>query len=270
MIQGKSSRKYNEYLLLQIDRQIISYILPTLLIFCVFFCFFFFWHILFWDLLIFLRLYNCQRETEREMDVLSYAYRDTTALTRSRTIEDSQNRVEMVNNNRIKALPAEVEGLRYPFGELGIYLTEPELRETAYEILIGACRSSGASRPLTYISNSGKNLDRATSISSSSSPSLQKSVTSVAASKVKKALGLNSRKKGLDSETAADQKGNSVGQKKRASTVGELMRVQLQVSEQIDSRVRRAMLRVAAGQVRDQILLSFTHFLIAQNAGNLT
>lgn len=183
------------------------------------------------------------------MDVLSYAYR-TNFHTQ---IEDHQTRVEMSNNNRITALPAEVEDLPYPFGELGIYLTEPELRETAYEILIGACRSSGASRPLTYVSNSGKNMDRSQSISSSS-PSLQKSVTSAATSKVKKALGLKSGKKGLDSETAVDQKENSVGQKKRASTVGELMRVQLQVSEQIDSRFRRAMLRVAAGQVSDQIL----------------
>lgn len=82
------------------------------------------------------------------------------------------------------------------------------------------------------------------------SPSLQRSVTSAAASKVKKTLGLKSRKKvsGLDSGEAQGGQ-NAVSPKKRSSTVGELMRVQMKVSEQTDSRVRRALLRVAAGQV---------------------
>lgn len=189
------------------------------------------------------------------MDVLSYAYRDTTALAQSRIhfhneSKSHQNVVQM-HNNRVAALPDQLEDLPNPFGELGIHITEPELRETAYEILIGACRSSGSSRPLTYVSNSERKMERSQSVSS---PSLHKSVTSAAASKVKKALGLKSRKKGLDSDSAADQKENSVGQKKRASTVGELMRVQMKISEQTDSRVRRAMLRVAAGQVSDQTL----------------
>lgn len=123
-----------------------------------------------------------------------------------------------------------------PFGELGLDLTEPELRETAYEIFVGACRSSGGSRPLTYVSTAGRSSSER---SMTSSPSLQRSMTSTAASKVKKALGL--------------KKKSSVGSGGKGRTVGELIRVQMRISEQTDSRVRRALLRIAAGQV----LISF-------------
>ncbi|KAL3535701.1 hypothetical protein ACH5RR_004162 [Cinchona calisaya] len=158
-------------------------------------------------------------------------------------------------NNSTSKIPSLPEDLPNPFGELGIHLTRSELRETAYEILIGACRSSGASRPLTYVSNS----DRTTERSQSMSPSLQRSVTSSAASKVKKALGLKSRRKNLGSDSAEEdaQAKNSVSQattqKKKSPTVGELMRVQMRVSEQTDSRVRRALLRVAAGQLGKKV-----------------
>ncbi|CAI9759005.1 unnamed protein product [Fraxinus pennsylvanica] len=141
-----------------------------------------------------------------------------------------------------------------PFGELGLDLSQSELRETAYEVLIGACRSSGAGRPLTYISNSERTTERSQSMTSSSSPSLQRSLTSSATSKVKKALGLKSsskKKNEDDSESASQVIGNSV--RKRAGTVGELMRVQMRVPEQIDSRVRRGLLRVAAGQLGRRI-----------------
>lgn len=129
---------------------------------------------------------------------------------------------------------------RSVIGELGAGITSSELRETAYEILIGACRSSTGSKPLTYIPQSERNTstdrDRSTS-SLTTSPSLQRSLTSAAASKVKKALGISSggRRKG--------------GERKSGGTVGEMIRVQMRVSEQIDSRVRRAFLRIAAGQV---------------------
>lgn len=135
-----------------------------------------------------------------------------------------------------------VEDLPNPFGELGPNLSDSELRETVYEILVGACRSSGA-KPLTYIPQSEK-TDRTTLTSLPSS--LQRS-TSSAASRVKKALGLK--------QTASSRRrlgdGDSVsqGKTKRSGTVWELMRVQMRVSEQTDTRVRRALLRVAAGQV---------------------
>lgn len=117
-------------------------------------------------------------------------------------------------------------------------ITQSELRETAYEILIGACRSSTGSKPLTYISQSERSSsterERNCASSLTTSPSLQRSLTSAAASKVKKALGISSRNR---------------GERKSGGTVGEMIRVQMKVSEQTDSRVRRAFLRIAAGQV---------------------
>ncbi|KAM6583241.1 hypothetical protein CsatB_010243 [Cannabis sativa] len=128
-----------------------------------------------------------------------------------------------------------------PFGQLGIDISDSDLRETAYEILVGACRSTGG-KPLTYISQSEK-TDRAPAATLMASPSLQRSLTSTAASRVKKALGLKSsaslKRRGEESE----------GKSKRSVTVGEMMRVQMRVSEQTDSRIRRALLRVAAGQL---------------------
>ncbi|KAI3443733.1 hypothetical protein Pfo_000398 [Paulownia fortunei] len=123
-----------------------------------------------------------------------------------------------------------------PFGKLGI--------------LVGACRSSGVGRPLTYISKSNS---KERSQQPYASPSMQRSLTtsSSAVSKVKKALGLkNKNKEDADPEPA----GQSDFVRKRAGTVGhELMRVQMKVSEQTDSRVRRGLLRVAAGQLGRRI-----------------
>ncbi|XXG48107.1 hypothetical protein AAC387_Pa02g2635 [Persea americana] len=135
-----------------------------------------------------------------------------------------------------------VSDLVSPFGELGCNLSYTELRETAYEIFVGACRSSGG-KPLTFISQSergiAEKMEKALSVSpSSASPSLQRSLTSTAASKMKKALGLKSLK----------NKESSPSKSKRPVTVGELMRVQMKVSEQMDSRIRRALLRISAGQ----------------------
>uniref|UniRef100_M1CMD6 MHD1 domain-containing protein n=1 Tax=Solanum tuberosum TaxID=4113 RepID=M1CMD6_SOLTU len=138
--------------------------------------------------------------------MVSYAYRDAAAQT--------------VSTKKVERPISPSDELTYPFGELGVDLTQSELRETAYEILVGACRSFNSGKTLKYVSSSVK--------SSSSS-------SSKAASKVKKALGL---KKNLESVSG-----------KKASTVGELMRVQMGISEQTDSRVRRAFLRVAAGQL---------------------
>ncbi|KAL8237085.1 hypothetical protein R6Q59_018166 [Mikania micrantha] len=131
-----------------------------------------------------------------------------------------------------------------PFGQLGLDLSDSELRETAYEIFVGACRSSGGSRPLTYVSqSSGRSSDRASSL-----PSLQRSLTLTTASKVKKALGIKSKKK----NTVSESNGSSATENSPA-TVGELMRVQMRIPEQVDSRVRRALLRIAAGQLGRRI-----------------
>jgi len=114
-----------------------------------------------------------------------------------------------------------------PFGDPPSNLPSSELRETAYEILLAACRSSGP-KPLTFISQSERgNRDPAPAAS------LHRSRTSMAASKVKKALGLKT----------------SSLKSKRAVTTGELVRTQMGISEQSDTRIRRALLRIAAAQV---------------------
>ncbi|KAG6723593.1 hypothetical protein I3842_03G215500 [Carya illinoinensis] len=136
-----------------------------------------------------------------------------------------------------------VEGLPSPFDDPGSNLSDSELRETAYEILVAACRSTGT-RPLTYIPQSEK-TERAPAISHSAS--LQRSLTSSTASRVKKALGLKTSSASKRRVGGGDSV--SQGRGKKAVTVGELMRVQMRVSEQTDSRIRRALLRIAAGQL---------------------
>lgn len=132
-----------------------------------------------------------------------------------------------------------------PYGDLGVSLPDPELRETAYEIFVAACRTTGG-KPLTYIPQSERtpgSSERSLSSSASSiSPSLQRSLTSTAASKMKKALGIKSSKK----SPAKD----GTPSRRKQMTVGELMRIQMGVSEQTDSRMRRGLLRIAASQVR--------------------
>lgn len=133
-----------------------------------------------------------------------------------------------------------IEDLSLPFGDPGPNLPESELRETAYEILVAACRSSGP-KPLTFISQSERGgRDRAPA------SSLHRSMTSAAASKVKKALGL---------KTASSRS------KRAGTTTGELVRVQMRISEQSDSRIRRALLRIAASQVSILFVHSFS-FLV--------
>lgn len=135
------------------------------------------------------------------------------------------------------------EDLPSPFGELGsTQLADSELRETAYEIFVGASRSSGG-KPLTYIPQSER-ADRTPSLSPS--PSLSRSLSLTAKSRLKKALGLKKSKKG-----ESDSEGRV--KSKRPVTVGELMRIQMKVSEQTDSRIRRALLRISAGQLGRRI-----------------
>ncbi|XP_015898517.3 protein unc-13 homolog [Ziziphus jujuba] len=138
-----------------------------------------------------------------------------------------------------------VEDVPSPFGDLGLNISNSELRETAYEILVGACRSSGG-KPLTYIPQSER-TDRA-AVAPNPSPSLQRSLTSTAASRVKKALGLKP-----SSNSRKQNEGENQGRTKRSVTVGEMIRVQMRVTEQTDTRIRRALLRVAAGQLGRRI-----------------
>ncbi|KAK9269018.1 hypothetical protein L1049_000786 [Liquidambar formosana] len=155
------------------------------------------------------------------------------------------------------------EHLPSPYSDQNFSLSDPDLRETAYEIFVGACRTSSSKR-LTYIplsekrEGSSSSSSNTASFSASASASLQRSLSSTAASKVKKALGLksssSSRKKiGNSVSLVKDNSEGSGARTKKAVTIGELMRVQMRVSEQADSRIRRAMLRIAAGQLGRRI-----------------
>lgn len=139
-----------------------------------------------------------------------------------------------------------IDEIPSPFGDLGLQLTDSELRVTAFEILIGSCRSTGG-KPLTYIPQSERGVDRSPSLSSSAS--MNQSLTWTASSKVKNGLGLKSAASMKKRIIGGDEPGNQ-GRAKSRLQVGELIRIQMRISEQVDSRIRRALLRITAGQVR--------------------
>ncbi|OIT36451.1 PREDICTED: uncharacterized protein LOC109242034 [Nicotiana attenuata] len=148
---------------------------------------------------------------------------------------------------------AALSPLPSPFSDLTPTLSVADLRETAYEIFVASCRTS-TGKALTYIPTDrspSPSPSPSNSNSSSSSPSMQRSLTSTAASKMKKALGL--RSSSSSGIKRAEGSPGSGGKPKKPVTVGELMRVQMKVSESVDSRIRRALLRIAAGQVGRRI-----------------
>ncbi|KAI3454092.1 hypothetical protein Pfo_010755 [Paulownia fortunei] len=133
-----------------------------------------------------------------------------------------------------------------PFGDLTPTLSASDLRSSAYEIFLSVTRSS-SSKPLTYIpSNNHSNSPTNSSTNGNSSAALERSLTSAAASKMKKALGLrsSSSKRSPDSTSSG-----TAGKMKRPVTIGELMRLQMRISESADTRTRRGLLRISAGQV---------------------
>ncbi|KAI3709569.1 hypothetical protein L2E82_39335 [Cichorium intybus] len=135
------------------------------------------------------------------------------------------------------------DGQFNPFGHLDLDLSDSELRETAYEIFVWACGSPGGGRLLSYVSHSGR-------ISEWPGPSFQRSLTFTSDSKVKKSLGINSPKKKKGSGSAPV---SPVAKRNQHPTIGEMMRVQMKISEQTDCRVRPALLKIASGQVGKRI-----------------
>ncbi|KAL8063316.1 hypothetical protein ABFX02_01G020000 [Erythranthe guttata] len=143
------------------------------------------------------------------------------------------------NSTALSPLPS-------PFGDLTPTLSDSDIRSSAYEIFLSANRSS-ASKPLTYIpSSNSSNSPSNSTTNGNSTANLQRSLTSAAASKMKKALGMRSS----SSKKSSDSHNSTPGGKlKKPVTIGELMRVQMRVSEAADSRIRRGLLRISAGQV---------------------
>ncbi|KAL2346946.1 hypothetical protein Fmac_000946 [Flemingia macrophylla] len=142
------------------------------------------------------------------------------------------------------------DDLPSPLGQLASTLSDSDLALTAYEIFVAACRTSSG-KPLSSAPNHSSNSP---SQNSPNSPALQRSITSTAASKVKKAFGLKSPGSGSrKSPGSGSASGSGQGKPKRPLTVGELMRNQMRVSDSMDSRVRRALLRISASQVGRRI-----------------
>ncbi|CAM8910101.1 unnamed protein product [Rhodiola kirilowii] len=161
-----------------------------------------------------------------------------------------------------KSTSMPMEPLPTPFGELSpsAKLTSTDLRLIAYDIFVAVSRTS-AGKPLSFTpsSPSGAGADSsstssATGLSQSpSSVSSQRSLTSTAASKMKKALGLRSSSSGLRNGSSVKDSASPGSKGKKAATIGELMRVQMRISEAADSRVRRGLLRISASQMGRKI-----------------
>lgn len=157
---------------------------------------------------------------------------------------------------KIMPPPPTADDLPSPLGQLSTNLSDEYLTLTAYEIFVAACRTSSGKPLSSSIANSSSNNNNSHSDSpSQNSPlGIQRSLTSTAASKVKKAFGLKSPGSGSKkSPGSGSASGSGQGKLKRPLTVGELMRNQMRVSEAMDSRVRRALLRISAGQVGRRI-----------------
>ncbi|CAN4076668.1 unnamed protein product [Withania somnifera] len=179
---------------------------------------------------------------------LGYSRRDssTTAAASVSTIS-SVSSGGATSSCRFSTSSSALSPLPSPFPDLTTSLSTTDLRETAYEIFVAACRTS-TGKVLTYIPSE---RSPSPSNSNSSSPSMQRSITSTAASKMKKALGLRSSSSSGIKRVEGSL--GSGGKPKKPVTIGELMRVQMKVSENVDSRIRRALLRIAAGQVGRRI-----------------
>ncbi|XP_055820529.1 protein unc-13 homolog [Solanum dulcamara] len=182
---------------------------------------------------------------------LGYSRRDPNAAVAVSTMSSGSG---ATSSCRFSTSSSALSPLPSPFPDLTSSLSSTDLRETAYEIFVAACRTS-TGKALTYVpsnaSDRSPSPSPSASNSNSSSPSMQRSLTSTAASKMKKALGLRSSSStGIKRPEGSPGSG---GKPKKPVTIGELMRVQMKVSENVDSRIRRALLRIAAGQVGRRI-----------------
>ncbi|CDY23738.1 BnaC04g43840D [Brassica napus] len=139
--------------------------------------------------------------------------------------------------------------LLWPFGKLN-GLEPDDIRETAYEIFFTACRSSpgfGGRTALTFYSTHNNNDNHGEAgggggggsngggSGSGFGFSGRKEVVTTPTSRVKRALGLKMLKR-------------SPSRRIRPLTSAEIMRQQMRVTEQSDSRLRKTLLRTLVGQ----------------------
>ncbi|KAF8401961.1 hypothetical protein HHK36_012912 [Tetracentron sinense] len=151
--------------------------------------------------------------------------------------------------------------LDWSFGKLdSVY--HDDLRETAYEIFFTSCRSSpgfGARNTLMYypaVQDSGEGGGGGGGPRASG-------VGSVAASKIKRALGLKTMKRSSTKKTGgsgsnSSSQGSNSGRAfttvpqtriKRPMTSAEIMRQQMRVTEQYDNKLRKTLMRILVGQM---------------------
>ncbi|KAK9102343.1 hypothetical protein Sjap_019597 [Stephania japonica] len=125
-----------------------------------------------------------------------------------------------------------VPPLESPFGDLACDLSDSDLKDTAFEIFAAACPTTTTNTP---------------SAAAAAAPSLQRSLTSSAASKaVKKAfVGMRCSVNKTISSGGGGGSGsvNSTSKSKKS-----MVRVQMGVSEESEARVKRALLRISAAQ----------------------
>ncbi|CAM0956850.1 unnamed protein product [Alopecurus aequalis] len=134
-----------------------------------------------------------------------------------------------------------------PFG--GIDALGPvELRETAYEIFFMSCRSSGGAAPSSPAARGGGG---SSDVEVSSPVAGVRGGSGVMSSRVKKALGLKSRRSAPTMVRTLSQTSGpaSPGRGRRPMTSAEIMRQQMRVTEQSDARLRRTLMRAVVGQV---------------------
>ncbi|KAG5051138.1 hypothetical protein JHK87_003336 [Glycine soja] len=139
--------------------------------------------------------------------------------------------------------------LAWPFRDLE-GLDHDDIRETAYEIFFTACRSSpgfGGRSPITFYSkHDGSGEGRSTPVSQTS--------------RVKQALGLRMLRSSLSQRIMVSAPASPVTERsprsravpRRTVTMAEVMRLQMGVSEQSDSRLRKTLVRTLVGQLGRQ------------------
>lgn len=142
----------------------------------------------------------------------------------------------------------------WPYGRVEV-ANRDDLRETAYEVFFIACRSSpgfcGRNTLSTYSSQDCG--DGSPTASGGGSP--RNGLGLVASSRTKRALGLKmsikrlSPNRGSINPNSVNAPGSPRVRPKRPMTMAELMRQQMRVSEQSESRLRKTIMRTLVGQM---------------------
>lgn len=174
--------------------------------------------------------------------------------------------------------------LVWPFGKLeGI--DRDDVRETAYEIFFTACRSSpgfGGRNALVFYSSHENGSGEGGGSGSGPKPN---GVVTTPTSRIKRALGLKMLKRspsrrmgssGGGRSSPSSPNGNSNNERspgisftappsrpRRPMTSAEIMRQQMRVTEQSDSRLRKTLMRTLVGQVR--IYLNYLYACITHS-----